>query len=131
HASHLKVIGAFLLGCTLVITPWMARNERYFGSFEISNLGAYNLLTYDVRGFLAWRALARTDHPMPALFVLRHVDDPVFVEVDKQIRNELVSITPSGGNPDNYMGQLALRYILHDPLRYTYFHAVNTVPFFL
>lgn len=131
YRTSIKLLATFLLGCAIVLTPWMARNQSYFGSFEVSHLGAYNLLTYDVRGFLAWRALAHTDHPTPAILVLRHVDDPVFATVDKRIEKELAAITPAGENSDNYMGALAARYIAHDPIRYAYFHAVNTIPFFL
>ncbi|MDO8482033.1 MAG: glycosyltransferase family 39 protein [bacterium] len=129
--SRLKAVGAFVVGCVLVLTPWMVRNQIYFGSFEISRLGAHNLLLYDVRGFLVWRALAETPTPLPAILVLRHANDPVFAMIDRDIAKALTSITPPGGNRESYEGQLAVRYIMRDPIRYAYFHAVNTIPFFI
>jgi len=131
NAPRLKMLGAFLAACAIVVVPWMARNELIFHSFEISPLGGHNLLTYDVRGFLAWRSLEGTAHPLPAILVLRHVNDPVFADVDKRIAHDLASITPPGQDPQSYEGALAVRYIAHDPLGYAYFDAVNTVPFFV
>lgn len=126
-----KAIAVFLIACALVIVPWMARNEAAFGSFEISNLGSDDLLRNDARGFLAWRALAKTPSPLPAILVMRHSNDPVFSEIDKKIDADLAALTPPGGDPQNYEGALALSYILGDPIRYGYFHAVNTIPFFI
>jgi hypothetical protein len=129
--SRIKAICACVVAFALVVVPWMARNQIQFGSFEISPLGGHNLLTYDVRGFLAWRALADTPNPIPAVLVLRHANDPIFAEIDAEVSEELAAITPEGKNPDNYEGRLAIQYIMRDPLRYAYFHAVNTVPFFI
>ena len=129
--SRIKAICACVVAFALVVVPWMARNQIQFGSFEISPLGGHNLLTYDVRGFLAWRALADTPNPLPAVLVLRHANDPIFAEIDAEVAEELAAITPEGKNPDNYEGRLAIQYIMRDPLRYAYFHAVNTVPFFI
>lgn len=129
--SRLKAVCVFLVGCAIILLPWMVRNQYTFGSFEISVLGPHNLLYNDARGFLAWRALANTPSSLPALLVMRHVGDPVFVEIDKEIAAGLSAITPPGGNPANYEGKLAISYIMRDPVRYAYFHAVNTIPFFL
>lgn len=129
--SRVKSVCVFLAACAIILLPWMVRNQIVFGSFEISVLGPHNLLYNDARGFLAWRALAETPNPLPAVLVMRHVGDPVFAEVDKKIAAGLSAITPSGGNPDNHEGRLAISYIMRDPFRYAYFHAVNTIPFFL
>ena len=131
EVSRVKSISVFLVVCALILTPWMARNQRTFGSFEISVLGPHNLLYNDVRGFLAWRALEEASTPMPAILVMRRVSNPVFAAVDGTIAKGLAEITPQGENVANYEGRLAISYILHDPIRYTYFHAVNTIPFFL
>ncbi len=129
--SRIWAMCACVIGFVLVVSPWIARNHTYFGSFEISYLGSDNLLKNDARGFLAWRALSQTDHPLPAILVMRHINDPIFQVLDKQIKTDLAQMTPPGGNPDNYEGRLAMRYILHDPIRYAYFHTVNTIPFFI
>ncbi|MEK7106932.1 MAG: hypothetical protein AAB899_01980, partial [Patescibacteria group bacterium] len=131
NESRVKSIVVFIMGCAIILLPWMIRNQYTFGSFEISVLGPHNLLYNDARGFLAWRALANTPAPLPAILVMRHVGDPVFAEVDKEIAAGLAGITPPGGNPANYEGKLAISYIMRDPVRYAYFHAVNTLPFFL
>src|SRR3989338_6850698 len=128
--SRAKSIGVFLMVCALVLTPWMVRNQRTFGSFEISVLGPHNLLYNDARGFLAWRALQDMGTPMPAILVMRRVSNPVFAAVDSEIAKGLAEITPQGENVANYEGALAVRFIMHDPVRYAYFHAVNTLPFF-
>ena len=128
--SRIQALCAFVLGCALVIAPWMARNDAVFNSIELSPLGGHNLMTFDVRGFLAWRALADSAHPLPAFLVLRHENDPVFAIVDRHIAADLSGITPKGQDTQSYEGTLALRYILQDPLRYLYFDLVNTLPFF-
>ena len=129
--SRVAAVCACVAGFIIVVFPWMVREDINFGAFEISPLGGHNLLTYDVRGFLAWRALQQTDHPIPAILVLRHVNDPIFTSVDAQIAADLTKLTPPHGNRDNYEGSLAVRYILHDPIGYTYFDAINTTPFFI
>src|SRR3989338_9129587 len=126
-----KAIIFCLAGFVLVVTPWMIRNHTHFGSYEISPLGGHNLLTFSVRGFLAWRALAETEQPLPAILVLRHANDPVFSTVDATIAKDIAALTPQGEDRQSYEGQLAAQYILRDPVRYAYFHAVNTIPFFL
>ena len=130
NGSRAKSIGVFLMVCALILTPWMVRNQRTFGSFEISVLGPHNLLYNDARGFLAWRALEEASTPMPAILVMRRVSNPVFAVVDGKIAEGLAEITPQGESAANYEGALALRFIMHDPFRYAYFHAVNTLPFF-
>ena len=129
--SRVQAICAFVLGCAIIVAPWMARNDAIFGSVEISPLGGHNLMTFDVRGFLAWRALQTSSHPLPAFLVLRHENDPVFAQVDQRIAADLARITPPGDDTQSYEGQLAIRYILQDPIRYAYFDVVNTTPFFL
>ena len=126
-----KAVGVCVAAFALVVTPWMIRNHTHFGSYEISPLGGHNLLTFSVRGFLAWRALAETEQPLPAILVLRHANDPVFSAVDATIAKDIAALTPQGEDRQSYEGQLAAQYILRDPVRYAYFHAVNTIPFFL
>lgn len=128
---RLWAVCACVVGFALITVPWMARNHMYFGSYEISSLGGYNLLTNDIRGFLGWRALENTPEAVPAILIMRHFDDPIFTTVDEDIAAALAKITPPGGDEESYHGRLAVFYILHDPVRYAYFHAVNTIPFFI
>ena len=128
--SRVQAICAFVLACAFVVAPWMARNYAIFDSIEISPLGGHNLMTFDVRGFLAWRALSATAHPLPAFLVLRHENDPIFASIDQRIAADLLRITPKGQDTQSYEGTLAIRYILQDPIGYAYFDIVNTAPFF-
>ncbi|MDO8553009.1 MAG: hypothetical protein Q7S01_05840 [bacterium] len=129
--SRLKVIIACILGFAVIVTPWIARNYSQFESFEISPLGGHNLLINNVRGFLAWRTLAGTPEQLPAILAMRHFNDPVFSVVDTDVAKRLAEITPPGKDSDNYEGKLAIYYIMRDPVRYAYFHTVNTIPFFI
>ncbi len=131
YGPRLKAACVCVVGFALVVTPWIVRNHTYFDAYEISFLGSYDLLTNDVRGYLAWRALARTSDPLPAILVMRHVNDPIFAIVDKEIAVALTELTPPGEDRSNYEGRLGMRYILNDPIRYGYFHGVNTIPFFI
>jgi hypothetical protein len=126
-----KMLAAFFFGCALILTPWMVRNEHFFGSFEVTNIGANDLLQDDARSFLAWRMLAQEGQPIPAIMVTRDEQNPIFPQVDAKIASDLAALTPPGGDKDNYMGQLAVRYIMQDPIGYAYFDVVNIVPFFL
>jgi hypothetical protein len=129
--SRVASVCACIAGFIIVVFPWMVREKINFNALEISPLGGHNLLTYDVRGFLAWRALQNTDHPIPALLVLRHVNDPIFTTVDQHISADLTRLTPRGEDTQSYEGSLAVSYILKDPFGYAYFDAVNTIPFFI
>ena len=129
-SARWKAVGACVLGFAFVVLPWMVRNEEFFGSFEISNLGGVNLLWNDVQPFLAWRA-AGSVSPMSALLAPRNIEAPSYVAANKQLIAELAAITPPGADSNRYLGGLAIRHIVSDPVRYAYFDAVNTVPFFL
>ena len=129
--SAAALFSLFIVGFGLIVVPWMIRNEIDFGSFEISNIGTHNLLDNDVRGFLAWRALAQEGTPMPVILVMRHVNDPIFTVINQKIATDLAQMTPPGGDVLNYEGRLSMRYILSDPIGYAYFHIANTIPFFL
>ncbi len=130
-ASHGWRVATFVVLCAVFVTPWMMRNQLVFGSFEVSNLGGYNLLTNHVRGFLAWRAFSESDTPVPAILAMRRADNPIYTEVTERIESDLSLRTPDGEDRLSYMGGLALSYIFADPVRYAYFHSVNTTPFFL
>ena len=123
-----KSAGACVLGCALVITPWVVRNELFFGTPEISNLGGVNLLQNDVRPFLTWRAEGGAS-PKSALLAGRQIDNPAYRAVTDKLNAELTALTPPGGDPSSYMSKLAFHHILLDPVRFAYFDAVNTMPF--
>ncbi|HEY4516887.1 MAG TPA: glycosyltransferase family 39 protein [Candidatus Paceibacterota bacterium] len=130
-SSRLKMIAVCALAFALVVVPWMVRNKIVHDSFEISIIGTHNLLTNNVKGFLGWRAFAESGHPMPAILAMRHFGDPVFEAVEERIAGDLARATPPGKSYVSYEGGLAINYIFHDPIRYAYFHGVNTIPFFL
>ncbi|HUO50639.1 MAG TPA: glycosyltransferase [Candidatus Paceibacterota bacterium] len=125
----IPAFAGYALCCAIVVGPWVARNYNVFGTFEIAHIGASDALQYDVRDFLAWKALGAS--PLGVFYPARHLNDPVFSHVDAQIESAFAESMPQGGNRDNYAGQVALHFVLEDPLRYTYFHLMQTVPFFL
>ena len=128
--SKVISICAFVLCASVVVVPWMIRNNHSYGVYEISHSGPFNVLHNFARPFLAWREF-RSTQPTPALLVMRMTENPVFQIVDKRIDARLRTLTPVGGDPWNYQGQVAREIIFGDPFRYAYFHAVNMAPFFL
>ena len=89
--TYFKHVAACVIAFVIVAVPWMMRNERIFGSFELSPLGGHNLLTNNVRGFLAWRALLGTAGELPAILAMRHVNDPVFRTVARSAPLRILS----------------------------------------
>jgi 4-amino-4-deoxy-L-arabinose transferase-like glycosyltransferase len=120
----------YLLGAALLVAPWLAWTHAKFGVYEISHVGASNLLWYNAQDFLAWKEM-NAERSVPAILSSRYRDDPAYERVHAQLREELQEATPAGGDIQNYEAGVALRHILEDPLRYAYFHVVNTAPFFI
>jgi len=122
---------AYLFVVSLVLVPWVVRNYRNFGVFEIAHVGASNILGYNARGFLAWREMNQEGRHVSAITAVRLISDPAYAVVDKKIAADLTSMTPVGADPDNYESALAEHLIFQHPIQYAYFHLVNTIPFFI
>lgn len=135
HAGGKSFRPAFVSGLvaflcvSAVIAPWIMRNHTYFGRYEIFHSGSHVMLDYDVRSFLAWRELQSQGTPS-VYYPARHLEDPVYELIDARIKAALAEMTPLGEDPENYVGSLALRFMLHDPIRYAYFHLAH-VPIYL
>ena len=129
-----RPVAAFIAGFFLLVTPWMLRNEVVFGTPKIANISNFDLLFYDAQRFLLLKEL-RAERPQPILLS----SSPLYTteaqaaatRVGDRITRDLTTLTPPGGNPENYYGTLGLRYVLQDPFYYGYFHLINTTSFFL
>jgi len=123
-------IGACIICFLIVVMPWVIRNHRVFGIYEIDEVSSGNLLYFNARDFLAWKEMEQTRSVSP-LYPARHLEAPEFAAVDEEIGAALASNAAPGEDPDRNDGIVAMRFILGDPLRYAYFHAVNMMPFFV
>ncbi|MBI5644471.1 glycosyltransferase family 39 protein [Candidatus Kaiserbacteria bacterium] len=123
-------VAMYVVVAIFVLAPWLYWYHHKFGSYEIAHVGASNLLYYNARDFLAWKEMD-TDRSVPAILASRYREDPAYKKVSSEIWIELNEMTPKGEDIQNYEGKLAAQLIMQDPLRYAYFHAVNTVPYFL
>lgn len=132
HSWRAYVLAAvpFSLAALLVVAPWVWWTHEKFDVYEVSHVGASNLLWYNAQDFLAWKEMNRERH-VPAILASRYRNDPAYAVVHAEIRRALDEATPSGGTVANYEGAVAARIILQDPWRYAYFHFINTAPLFL
>ena len=120
---------AYALCVAIIVVPWVARNHAMFGVYEIAQGGADDLMYYDTRFFLEWKAMGGA--ATTVLYPAHHYDAPQSAEVYKEIHQALLDATPPGKDPENYTEKVALNFILQDPVRYAYFDIANTIPFFL
>lgn len=126
--------GLFAAGFALICVPWATRNYQAFGTFELSHIAQFDLLYYNTQSYLFYQEL-RKERPQPVLMTSAPIYTPAaketMVRVEDRIASDLAAATPEGENPEDYYGTVALGYILPNPFHYTYFHLVNTLPFFL
>ncbi len=128
--KKLIAFSVFVLCAALLIVPWMERNHRVHGVFEITSSSKLNLMHNFARPYLAWRSLD-TWSAVDALLAQRRVETPAFDIADAQLDARLATVTPPGEDWWEYQGTVAVDVILEEPVRYAYFHAINMVPFFL
>lgn len=119
----------FILGFILIVSPWVIRNKVIFGSYDVSGVSSGNVLLY-VQDFLTWKEMWADGKPLYIL-LSRHAGTPEEVRVEAQLHSDLVKATPPGGDPNVYAAGVGFHYILQDPLKYAYFHAVNVLPMFI
>lgn len=98
------------------VFPWMYRNHAQFGSWNVSSVGAANLMLYNAPEFLKWHADAQSQALLNAFRQ----------EQDTLPREEALSLTRS----DVFTG--TFRDIIRgNEVSYVFFHVVKTVPFFV
>ena len=109
---------AFILGWSLLVVPWTARNRAVVGVWGLSSVSSFNLFQYYVPEFLAYR-----EHTTPDTIRL-------------QMQHDL----PAGMTPQNIgdlkyskvVNAISIRYLLSgNILAYIPFHLVKTIPVFL
>ena len=104
----------FVIGVALVVTPWVARNYDLGFGATIAYIGPFNLAHGNATKFYAWREGIDNQTAL----------DKTQREVDEKINNEHL-------RPDTAHIRVAKKYIFSDLPRYTLFHAIKTIPFFV
>jgi hypothetical protein len=124
---YLKHTAVFVLGFVLVITPWLLRNHEASGSLMLADVGAKNLLLYNTRYFLIDQRLSESG----TMGTQGYAGSDVAREVDEQLASDVEArMQQYGGAEFTHYGPIAFSYILKDPLEYTWFHLINTAPYF-
>lgn len=114
-----RSIIAAVVGCLaalVIISPWMVRNHLLFGSWNISSVGAANLVLYNAPEFLTY---APDDG---AEMVLTAFNE----EQNSLPRHEALSLAQSSVFTSTFREVIAGR-----ELSYIFFHMVKTIPFFV
>jgi hypothetical protein len=107
----------------------MVRNEKVSGSFMLADVGAKNLLLYNTRYFLIAERLE--DSKNEALGEKGYAASDVAKEIDEQLAKDMALRMEQYGGPEfTHYSPIARSYILAEPLQYTWFHVINTMPYF-
>ncbi len=111
------LIGSLLivLGYSVLILPWMARNKSVSGVFGISSLTAYNLIHYNLPEFLSWKNQTTPDMERLKLFSESGVP-----------RNDMLSLERGAE-----LNKVSFKYLKENFFSYSFYHAFKTIPFFL
>jgi len=111
--TALLSVCALVVAFALALSPWLMRNEKTFGRASLTYIGAWDLLALNV---------AMTEAPERKLDVMTAQSD-LLAEADRWMiadgRNpaELSNLQKSA-----YWQELALRYVMKDPLRFGWYH---------
>lgn len=116
YKNALKVVGIFIVGVFLIVAPWMARNYYYYGHADISSIGIYNLLFYNIITF----EHERTGVSKETL----HED--ILKQIGAKESDDYRSLAFTSQVKD-----VALKYILAHPIGYSVFHLISIVPFYI
>ena len=107
HKIVLRNSVLLIVGCAIIVLPWMARNEKLTGHFSLTSLGTYDLLFYNITYFLADK-----NHIPPA-------------QVTQMIKQE-IGIESSDNDEDviysDRISAVAFKYLKQYPLQYTLYH---------
>lgn len=117
-ALRLKVVytSIFLASVLLITGPWMLRNHSLFGSWNISSVGAANLMLYNAPEFLKWYPI---ENGVSVLETFRAKQSAL-------PREEALSLARSTEFTS------AFRQVIEGAeLRYVIFHVFKTIPFFI
>lgn len=112
-------LGSALVLCLVsgvVIFPWMYRNHQLFDSWNVSSVGAANLMLYNAPEFLKWH----TDAESEALLASFREEQATLS------REEALSLTRS-----DIFTHTFREIIRGNEASYVFFHVVKTIPFFV
>ena len=106
----------FLLIFIAVLFPWSLRNKIQFDSWQLSSIGSYNLVYYNIPEFLRYKNGTAEDRRLEALY-----------EENKNLPFlEQLSLRRSDAHQS-----IAKEILLEDPDGYLKFHLIKTIPFFV
>lgn len=104
-----------IMGTIFVVTPWMFRNYQAFGVFQISSIGPYTLLFYDMEALRNKQG-----------FDLKTIETKWFKEIGAKSHEELRSPTFSASTSRVFKEE-----VLASPFDYGIFHLGGSLRFFL
>lgn len=111
--TALLSVVALVAAFALALSPWLVRNEKTFGRPALTYIGAWDLLALNA---------AMTEAPKRMLDVMA-VQSDLLAEADRLV-------IADGRNPEElsnleksaYWQDLALRYVMKDPVRFGWYH---------
>jgi 4-amino-4-deoxy-L-arabinose transferase-like glycosyltransferase len=113
----------FCIGFLLIVVPWMFRNHTVFDSFTVGNIGPKMLLQYYVKDFLTLKKSTGLREDYATSDSAHGVAEQIDTELNERV-------TAEGGTKESHYGSVALTHIFADPLGYTKFHTIGTLPYF-
>ncbi len=98
----------------LLIIPWMIRNHKVSGVFSYTSLSNYNLAYYNLPMFNSW--VNNSSQEDERFKIQSRVNIPISSWRDLESSEELKKV--------------AVKDLMSDPIQYTKFHLIKTIPFF-
>lgn len=112
-----KAVLAFALGIIIVVAPWSMRNERIFGTYEISSVSSVAFHAYNAPMFYSYKNGVSYDEAK-RVFEGMVPGDPTSLEY-RSLWNA------------SKLREAAFGYISSDVAGYAAFHILKTAPFFV
>lgn len=109
------ILTFFLIACGAVLAPWYVRNFNESGVIGLSTTGPYTFLMYHVRDFEIKKGVSADDF-----------DQKTFSVLEVTGADELRDVHYS-----SKMMQIVREHMFADPIRYSAYHALGVVNFFI
>ncbi len=106
----------FCVAYAVVVSPWLIRNKEVSGVWGISSVKDFNFFHYYIPEFLSYKRGITPD------------------EGRMLLRKDLGTVSPEQIDDLRYsplIHSIWMKYVKEDPIGYTKFHLVKTIPFFL
>lgn len=103
---------------SLILLPWLIRNNKLFHKVTLSSLPSYNLFHYNLPEYYSY---TKNINPEEARNILKQDLSFKVVNDDELRRGEYIDV----------LGDISSKHIKDDFWGYTRFHIVKTIPFFI